>query len=422
MASERPEDDRAAYGGALPPPDAGAEVTAEDFRACFGEDLRRALDLETWSAGRDLSEEYGRIEREVREAVRQEDVLQQRIRTQVFPRLATRPGAPQNAGKHDADRETLAAVHRGLLFNGGVEVCDGTVHVHDTLPLTVYQIGISLVSYRGNQGTWCQRLYRRDLRQRGCDPVEEVAQLLERRNRRGALNRPTPDDDLGEMARRAIMTYAERAFLLHRSEAVWRMGHGNPVPYELLTAGHNLELMVEATKLLRALIEGHQKFAFVASEPRQRMLQTIGQALRPLEYAIVGTLDEWLGEWVRQRRFAVGVSGRLDWDGEPLSPAEWIPRFIERVASKVVVGLYRATLMAPAYLFYAHVDHADLAAHVVLADSMLQEHRGFPLLIDLADHVCDTVFGKSLGKLTETAYAAAGVPWRYFSERSTRER
>ena len=91
------------------------------------------------------------------------------------------------------------------------------------------------------------------------------------------------------------------------------------------------------------------------------------------------------------------------------------------VASQVVVGLYRATPLAPAQLFYAHADHAHLAAHIVLADSMFQAQRGFPLLIDLAHHVCASVFGGSLRYLTETAYAAAGAPWRYFSERTTRD-
>src|SRR5262249_46648361 len=163
--------------------------------------------------------------------------------------------------------------------------------------------------------------------------------------------------------------------------------------------------------LLRELIEGHRKFVFVASEPRERMLQTIGQALRPLEYAIVGTMNSWLDDWIRQKRFAVDVTAGLTWDGERLSPAEWIPRFIDRVASRVVVGLYRATRWAPAQLFYAHVDHAGLAAHIALADSVLQEHRGFPVLIDLAHHVCAAVFGDSLRGLTEAAYAAAGAPW-----------
>src|SRR5205823_5904095 len=110
------------------------------------------------------------------------------------------------------------------------------------------------------------------------------------------------------------------------------------------------------------------------------------------------------------------------WDDEPIKPTQWIPRFIEDVASQVIVGVYRASLEAPAHLFYAHRDHAHYAAHLVLADSRMQPQRGFPLLIDLADHVCKSVFAGSLNYLTEAAYAAAGVPFRYVSERASRHR
>src|SRR5207248_3748085 len=117
-----------------------------------------------------------------------------RIREHLVPLLKSRPGAPKNAGVHPVNWDLLARIHRGLLFNGGVEACDGTVHVHETLPLTIYQVGVSLVSYRGNQGTWCQRLFRRDLRQRGGDPAEEALALLERRANRAALNHPAAAD------------------------------------------------------------------------------------------------------------------------------------------------------------------------------------------------------------------------------------
>jgi hypothetical protein len=426
MATVKPHDEQPAAthsaDGLVPDRDVGIEVTSKEFRAQFGEDLHQALDLDTWRSGRDLSQEYTRIESEVREAIREESRVQRRIREEVLPRLAFRPEAPKNAGTHRAAVGTIARIHRGLLFNGGVEACDGTQHVHDTLPLTIYQIGVSLVSYRGDQGTWCQRLFRRDLRQCAGDPVEDIVSVLERRTRRSALNHASPDDAPGQLVQNTIMQYAERLILLRRSTATWRMGHGNPITYELLTGAGNLELMVVATTLLRDIVERHQKFVFVASEPRDRMLLTIGQALRPMEYAIVETLKDWLGGWLHQERFKVDNSVMLDWDGEAIAPYKWIRRFIDRVASQIVVGLYRATRYAPAQLFYAHVDHADLAAHIVLADSVLQEHRGFPLLIDLADHVCRSVFGGTLQRLTETAYAAAGEPWRYFSERTTRAR
>ena len=68
-------------------------------------------------------------------------------------------------------------------------------------------------------------------------------------------------------------------------------------------------------------------------------------------------------------------------------------------------------------MFYAHVDHADIAAHIAIADSMLHEQRGSPLLLDLARHVGEAVFGDSLETLAEAAYAAAGTPWRYRSQR-----
>ena len=103
------------------------------------------------------------------------------------------------------------------------------------------------------------------------------------------------------------MSYGERAVLLHRSNAVWRMGHGNPIPYELLTGAGCFELMVASLTVLRELIEKHQKFVFVASEPRERLLLTIGNALGPMQYAIVGTLKERLESWLHQDRFAVGV-------------------------------------------------------------------------------------------------------------------
>jgi hypothetical protein len=201
------------------------------------------------------------------------------------------------------------------------------------------------------------------------------------------------------------------------------MGHGNPAPWELLTGAGSLDLMIEATKVLRQLVEGHQKFVFVASEPSERMLLTIGQALRPLEYAIVGTMRERMERMVEGGHYRMRVTSDTTWDGEKLKPDQWIQRFRDRIGPKIVVGLYRATQIAPAQMFYAHVDHADIAAHIVLADSVLQEHRGFPLLIDLADHVCSSVFGSdSLTGLTSTAYAAAGAPWRYLSERSTRQK
>lgn len=395
-------------------------MSAAEFDQGFGESLLQVLDLTSWAVGRDLGEIYRRIDEEVRMAVLQEASVQAGIREVIFPLLRSRPDAPKGAGVHQAHRHDLEKVHRGLLFNGGVEACDSTIQHHDTLPLTIFQIGVTLVSYLGNQGTWAQRLFRRDLRATGEDVTEELFRLLERREQRAALNRPSRDH-LSSMASEGIMAYAERAILLRQSQATWRMGHGNPAPFALITGSGSRDLMIEATRVLRELIEDHQKFVFVASEPRDRVLLSIGQALAPRQYAIVRTLRDQIHTIVEHGNYSGRATVDTHWDGEPLTPEQWIRRFRDRVAPQVVVGVFRATRMAPPQMFYAHVDHADLAAHIAIADSLFQEHRGFPLLIDLADSVCRTVFGReTLQAPVTAAYAESGAPWRYISERAGR--
>ena len=50
--------------------------------------------------------------------------------------------------------DELEKIHRGTLFAGHVDACDSTVQVHESLALTIIQIGIALVGYHGEEGTW----------------------------------------------------------------------------------------------------------------------------------------------------------------------------------------------------------------------------------------------------------------------------
>jgi hypothetical protein len=383
---------------------------AEEFRAAFGEPLAEALDLDTWQTGENLEALYDRLEVEVKEAVRQEDRIRERIRHEVFPRLRTRPHAPREAGYHQATVEQIERVHRGLLFNGNVEACDGTSVPLDTLPVSIIQIGVCLVSYQGDQGSWVHRLYRRDLRVSGLDPVEETLQMLERRRRRAAFGESNRRDTLSDLGRRGIMAYAERAVLLHKSQAPWRLGHGNPTPYELLTGSGIRDLLERSLDLLNDLVLGHKRFVFVPSAPAERMLLTLGNALLPLEYAIIDHLSD------RLERI---LEGHYRGEWAPLLPR--VREFVREAGSKIVVGAYRASRIAPAHLFYAHVDHAHEAALIAMADSALQEHRGFPMLIELADTLNRTMFGPdSFNAAVRLAYTEAGEPFRYLTERQTR--
>lgn len=366
---------------------------SDEFDRAFGEQFADTLDLATWRPGEDLLNAYSRIEQEVEQAIAREGEYARTVRSVVFPQLAEQPQAPACAGVFSADPVALEQVHRGLLFSGQVEACNGNCVVHQTLPLSITQIGVCLVSYQGRQGTWAHRLFRRDLRERMGDPVEEVLAVLERRES------SRDEGPLSELARRGIMNYAERAILMHHSEAQWRMGHGHIIPFELLSGfwASSAANLRRSLDLFNAYAE-HGRFVFVPDSVRRKHLLMIGNALRPREYAIVETVEMEL-----QRLIASGHYR----DESGVRPA--LEEFCRDMAPRFVIGVYRVFGAAPPFVFYAHADQAHTAAHIAIADSMLQEVRGFPLLIDLADTVCRTTLGAdSLLPTVQTAYAGAG--------------
>lgn len=381
-----------------------------EFEEVFGESFTDTLNPDSWTVGEDLASAYARLEEEVAHALATEDELRRKVRETVFSRLGVNPDAPKNVGVYQARVSELEKVQRGLLFNGGVEACDGINAVHDTLPLTITQIGVCLVSYNGQQGAWAHRLFRKDLRERLSDPVEEVLRVLERREGREAQGQT--GNQLSELARRGIMTFAERAILKQKSTSPWRMGHGNPLPYELLTglwSSHHSRISLSVS-LMKWYVEDHKRFVFVPSAPRKRHLLTIGYALNPLEFAIVQTLKPDIEALIQTGGYR-RESGVL----------QIMEELCEEIAPQIVLGLFRAWHGAPPFIFYSHVDHAHIAAHIALADSVLQEHRGFPMLIDLADSVCKSTFGvDTFMASVQTAYADSGEPFRYLAERETR--
>lgn len=380
---------------------APGRVTDGRFATAFGEPLARALDLATWSPLHRLAEIYERMEAEIAAAVAAERGLRGATRAEVLPQLAQWPGRPRGAGLRRVTPEQLRSVHAGILFTGQVEACDGASLAHETLPLTIAQIGICLVSYRGDLGTWAQRLFRRDLRLTGLAPLDEVTAVLGSRNRRPGLEDAGERDQLATLGRRGIQSFAERAALMEQATAPWRMGHGQPAALEILAGSGSNEFLLRGLDLLERLICQHRRFVFVPSFTPDRHLLTIGDALEPLEFAIVDSMRE---RW-RQ------IIDRGHYDA-PFRPR--VQRFVEEVGPQVVVGVYRASAQAPARLFYAHVEHAELAGLIALADGVLQSFSGFPLLLDVAGLMCRSAFGAAtLQPPVAAAYAAAGEPWRY---------
>jgi hypothetical protein len=385
-----------------------ADPKFEKFEQAYGEPFSKTLDLTTWSQGENFDDMMTRLDQEIADAVDQARLDRETIRREILLKLGSELGPAKQAGLYSVNSKNLERVMRGLLFNGSVEACDGTSVVHDTIPLTITQIGVCLASYNGTQGSWVHRLFRRDLRERSTDLVSDVLTLLDRREKREAVGQE--GDELSELAKRGIMAYAERAILRDRSTALWRMGHGSPAPYEILTGlwASQIERIQVSIELIDWYVNQLQRFVFVPSAPRRRELLTLGDALLPMEYAVIQTLEPDITTMVMRG----GYRGKV---------LDAMKEFAANIASKIVVGLFRVSRFAPAYIFYAHEDHIEMAAHIAMADSFIQEHRGFPMLIALADTVCRTTFGvDTFMNSVQAAYAIRDTPYRYLGERETR--
>lgn len=392
-------------------PSADSELQTEEFEKEFGEPLRRILDLSTWQPGLDLEDLMGRLEAEVGASLAQEDRVRDGIRATVFPHIAdrSRPGAPPLAGIWDVSLGELEKVHRGMLFPGDVEACHGSAQVFDSLSLTIVQLGVCLVGYRGDQGTWSHRLYRRELTSTTGNPVAEALELLEQRER-GSSNPEERQNQLSELGSRGIRAYAERAVLTRLSTAAWRMGHGSPAPYAILTGAGALDLVGAGLEVLRELLLEHRRFVFVPSELREKALLTVGLGLRPLEFAVVSKLRQQIEDMVER--------GHLR--GPRLDDAR---DFVRGAGNEVAVGVYRVSAHSSPCLFFAPAEPelCAQAAVIAMADSVLQEHRGFPLLIDMADQFCQSTFGRETFQGTiQAAYAAHGRPFGFLTQRDAR--
>ena len=383
-------------------------MDSQGFADACGEPLDRVLDIDTWESDPDLAALCRRIEDEIGDAVEMETRLGETARREVFAVLAdpSRHGAPAGAGVYKATPEQLLRVCQQVLFNGAVEVCDGTRKEFNTLPITLTQIGVCLAAYRGNQQSFAHRLYQRDLRVQSGDLLSDLMVLLD--SRKAGAQGGGQAKGPSALFRRGLMEYAERAALTYKSQAPWRMGHGQPATFQLLTGSGSMPLLRRSLATLRELILGHKRFVFVPSEDGDKRLLTLGHALQAGEYAIVQTAQADMESIV--------FAGKYN-----PADAKLARDFCREVGSQVVVGVYRAAEGAPPYVFYSHTKHCHEAALIVMADSLLQEHRGFPLLIDLADRLCRAAFGNDIfDGAIQSAYARADAPFRFMGERQTR--
>jgi hypothetical protein len=376
-----------------------------EFRQAFGEALKDTLDIDKWVTGVDWEAAVARFKAEIQNAVVREDAARKAMREEVLPKLNKLAGGIKECGVYRATSDELIAIHEGVLFPGRAEAVDGTSVTFDSLPIGITQIGIAAVSYGGTSATFAQRLFRKEISAKQGSAIDEAYQLIGLRRHRKGIGQ---EDNLSELARRGIMTYAERRILTDKCQAPWRLGHGNPCPYELLTGSGSMELLRESVAVLRRLINEHKKFVFVPSAPNERGALTLGLGLQAGEYMILDDL-----KWRSDKIVSVGHYGKED-----MNVAD---TFVKECCPSVLMGVFRASEKSPPYVFYAHREHVHIAARIAIADSILRPERGFPMLIDVADVTCRSAFGAdSFFALIHDAYAHAGEGLRYLGERDTR--
>lgn len=367
-------------------PTGGRALSVDDFKKAFGEDFSDAIDINTWSIGANLSELYPVIEAEWLQAKADENKNHKIFRETVFPQVKKLGRVPY-AGLHDDVndvRQLLDKVHKGFLFNGAVTACGSTHAIFNTVPLTITQIGICLVNYEKQHGSYSHRLFRRDLRFKGDDPIQEALDLIQKR--RSDDNAGDKRSAMSNLAVRGIKAYTERAILLEKKDAKtkWLLGNGSPAPYELMTGfwGSRKEMKEKSIDLMSRLILEHRRFVYVHNCEKKPDLWTLGNALNPFEYLILDSLEDDLVQ-------------RVELGGTRGDIRKSYADFAKEVGSKIVRGIYRVSRQAPPQIFYGHIDHIRTAALIAMADSVFQLHNGSPMLLDLASNLCQINFSKN---------------------------
>jgi len=344
-----------------------------------GESIEETLNLATWDPADRLAEQFSRIEREIESALVREMDSRVAIREKIFPLLQSRADAPLNAGVHQVSLDELRMIQRSLLFSGHVQAVDGASVIHQTLPITIVQTAVVMANYLGETGAWGHRIFQKDVRLQPRNGLDEALAFLQ--------GRAEQDEEGGagitDMLRRGLMMHGELNVLATAATAPWRIGHGHPLPKELITGTGIPELIELSIPLFRELFFNHKHFVYVPRGSKDPLFRTIGGALLPLEYAIVQDVSTYLENVIEG-----GHYGR----GRFKQAKALLDAFHFEAAHKIVAGVFRVSPHSPPQIFYAHSDHAAEAALVAMADAILVETRGFPMLLDVAGMLCRELF------------------------------
>lgn len=364
----------------------GNDFSVDSFRQVFGIDLNETIDIDKWNTGLDLAEQLPRIEEDWLKVKSEQTSNQKTIRETIFPRIKELAHVPHAGLCENISeiKELVERVQKGFLFNGAVTACASTIASYQTVPMTINQIGVCLINYERQYGTYSHTLIRSpELRFKSESSFKDLLNLIERR--KSEEDGRNKERIMSEIAVRGIRAYMERLLLLERKseKSKWILGNGEPMPHELMRgfwAGKK-ELSEKSLGLIKRMVQ-HQRFVYVQGSEKLEELWMYGDALLPFEYLILDSLEDVLKHRIR--------GGNI----RPPIRDDYMD-FAKEVGSKIVRGIYRISAQAEPQIFYGHVDHIRTAALVAMADSVFQLYKGKPMLLDLASNICQISFSQN---------------------------
>lgn len=263
-----------------------------------------------------------------------------------------------------SEKELLWA--EGKLFGGQVSAVDGTHSIYPMLSGIRCRIGVAATSYKNKRTDGVVFVSEQNLH----SSETSVLDILKNRKPESKL--------ISNMLIRAIMFYMERKIGLERQEE-WVMFNGPVIPYELRTGIGRLKALDPCLSLCEQGLDRKTIVGVIGTSTEPEII-SLGIAMNSLEY-------------VRLRSFKVDLEDYLPAAHFNGADQARFRRFIDAYGDKLDVGIYKAGQRA--YMFHAHHDHFNEAAAIIMRDSMFQQLRGYPLLIDYADSLCTHMLASS---------------------------
>ncbi len=286
---------------------------------------------------------------------------------------------------------------RDTLYSGKVVAADGTLNRFPLLTGLRCRIGVITTSYKN-------------------DSIERVLFVSEREFAESSTKTPREFFDsigrssgISNLFLAGIMSYKERQIILQRPEE-WKFIHGTLVPLELRVPRVGHGAFEACLELAKKLID-HKKCVGVISGSSDADFVGSGIVLNSGEYMFLDYVSNRISEEINE---AVGNE----------EERKTLTELSNDYLSKIKVGVFR--IGPKPYLFEAHEEYFDEAASLIIRDSMNQDFRGFPLLIDYADSMCKAMLGSNdfTGIIEHKMARIAGYSGYGYeiSERRTRRR